>query len=136
MQVVPVNLALLAFYMLHRTGRYRNMFTLCFRAFLCYAGCSTQHGCDMTALIFTPAARTILSMMEASTGHRFYAAEFLAASTHSKPTILRTLRQLSDAKIIDRQPEPDISFRDRPPRIYYEYTPWALSAIRLIPTST
>jgi len=89
----------------------------------------------MAAPIFVPSVRTILSLMEASTGHLYYAAELEDAAALSKPTVLNTLDKLCEAGFLYPKPESDIAFRDRPPRIHYELTPLALSALRLIEPS-
>ena len=90
----------------------------------------------MTAVIYTGSVQTVLRLMEESTAHLYYAAELQGVTGLSKPTVSKVLGTLCERGVLRKQPERVAYFMDRAPRIYYELTPFGVSALRLTPPST
>jgi hypothetical protein len=92
----------------------------------------------MTIRIFdifdTPSKRSMLSVMEASTGHLFYAAELVAVTGYSKTTVLSNLKEFHEAGVVRAIPEATVW--NRASRINYELTPLVLNAVRVVSGST
>jgi DNA-binding PadR family transcriptional regulator len=83
-----------------------------------------------------PSVRTVLGLMEKSTGHRYYAAELCEITEYSKPTIYRTLATIKSAGFATAQEE-DLDFcAKRAPRIGYEPTQCFLNFYRMTPLSS
>jgi DNA-binding PadR family transcriptional regulator len=80
--------------------------------------------------------RAVLSVMEKSTDHRYYAAELARAAGLSEATTYKVLATLESARFVDKQKERLGSYADRAPRIYYEPTQYFLDAYRLTPLSS
>jgi predicted transcriptional regulator len=86
--------------------------------------------------IFSPSVRAVLSVIEKSTDHRYYAAELQRETGLSKQAVLQVLATIESARFVDRHTERMGSHRDRAPRIYYEASQYFLDAVRLTPLSS
>ena len=75
--------------------------------------------------IYDRSVRTVLSLLEKSTGHHYYGAELERKTGLSKPTVIRALNALEGARFIDTRKESSSA------RLYCELTSRALAAIRL-----
>jgi len=90
----------------------------------------------MSYNIYTASVQTILMRMEASTAHLYYATELQSTTRLSKPTVLRAMNTLCEAGIVHGTYESVDEMTNRAPRINYEFTPFGLSVVRLMPPST
>jgi DNA-binding PadR family transcriptional regulator len=92
----------------------------------------------MTAVIFNlpVSVRTLLELMEASTGHPYYAAELQKLTGYTKPTVLGALDRIHEAGFVQMRQESVAEDTNRAPRNYYTLTPHGVAALRLHAPST
>ena len=92
----------------------------------------------MTAVIFNVpvSVRTVLELMEASTGHPYYAAELEKLTGCTKPTVLGVLNRIHEAGFVQMEREFVAEDTKRAPRNYFTLTPHGVAALRLQDPST
>ncbi len=85
------------------------------------------------ARIFDPAVSSILKVMQASSGHRYYAAELERQTGLSKPAVAEACDQLCEAGITSKSSETAAQAEQSglPARVFYELTSDGLAFIRL-----
>jgi hypothetical protein len=86
--------------------------------------------------IFDPSAFAVLSLMEKSTDHRYYAAELQDITEYSKTAILNTLATIRSAGFAAPRKEEWGTYHGRAPRTYYEPTQYFLNVWRMAPLSS